>query len=134
MLPRSAPECWPSHQTKNPPFGGFSWLDEAQSGVAAQATREFLEMADAARLGAVTPVLQLAHQLLAGSARAFPQRSELRAHRVDRVQGARLRQALVEVCALGFTQRFFVAVQPALQALQHMRILRREAAQLAELL
>src|SRR5438445_13778326 len=135
MLPGSAvARCG----TKNPPVGRASWGVPASTGrsalgVAAQPVREFRERADAARLGAVAPVLQLPNELLAGGARALPQRRELGAHRVHGVQRARFRQSLLEVRALSLAQRFFVAVKPAFQALQNVRVVRREPAQLAEL-
>src|SRR5258706_141675 len=64
--------------------------------VAAQPVREFRERADAARFGAVAPVLQLTHELCA--------------HRVHGVKRARLCQTLLEVRALRLAQRFFVAM------------------------
>src|SRR5215471_20676487 len=131
MLPRSTAG---RRATKNPPKRVFLGSRTRSGSVAAQPSRELLEVADAARLGAVAPVLQLANQLLARRARALPQRNELGAHRVDRVQGARLRQSLVEVGALGLAQRPLVAVQPALEALKNVGVVRSEAAQLAELL
>src|SRR5438876_9514427 len=94
---------------------------ESALGVAAQPVRELSERADAARSGAVAPVLQLPHELLARSAGALPQRRELGAHRVHGVERARLRQSLLEIRALGVAQRFFVAMQPALEASQHVR-------------
>src|SRR6267143_6812326 len=136
MLPGSAlARC----ETKNPPVGRvFPGLplprERSALGVAAQPVREFRKRADAARLGAVAPVLQLPNKLVAGGARALPQRRELGAHRVHGVQRARFRQSLLEVRALSLAQRFFVAVEPALQALQNVRVVRREPAQLAELL
>src|SRR2546430_1280187 len=90
--------------------GGFLWGVSSALGVAAQPVREFRERADAARFGAVAPVLQLAHELVARLTRALPQRCELGAHRVHGVKRARLRQALLEVRALGLAQRFFVAM------------------------
>src|SRR2546427_9779280 len=96
--------------------------------------RELRERADAARFGAVAPVLELPHELLSRSAGALPQRCELGAHRVLRMKRARLRHPLLEVGALGIAQGFFVAVQPALKALQHVRVVRRKAAALPELL
>src|SRR5262249_44369023 len=119
---------------KNPPQRVFWSLVRRSGGVAAQPSRELFEVADAARLGAVAPVLQLADKLLARRARALPQRDELGAHRVHRVQGARLREPLVEVRALRLAERPLVAVQPALEALQDVGVVRGEAAQLAELL
>src|SRR5262249_32382244 len=119
---------------KTPPQRVFWSLVRRSGGVAAQPSRELFEVADAARLGAVAPVLQLADKLLARRARALPQRDELGAHRVHRVQGARLREPLVEVRALRLAERPLVAVQPALEALQDVGVVRGEAAQLAELL
>src|SRR5262249_34839236 len=121
-------------ETKNPPEGGFLFGRRRSGGVAAQPPREFLEVTDPARLGAVAPVLELAHELLARSARALPHGDELRAHRVDGVQRPGLRQSLVQVRALGLAQRLLVAVQPALEALEDVGVVRRKAAQLAELL
>src|SRR5205814_8296361 len=105
------------------------WGVSSALGVAAQPVREFSERADAARFGAVAPVLQLPNELLAGGTRAFPQARELRAHRVHGEQRARFPQSLPELRALGHAQRFFVALEPALQAAQNIRVVRREPAQ-----
>src|SRR2546430_14349476 len=134
MLPGSArPRC----QTKHPPVGaGFLGLplprERSGLGVAAQPVREFSERADAARFGAVAPVLELPDELLAGGTRAFPKGRELRTHRVNGLQRARLRQPLLEVRALGLAQRFLVAVEPALHALQNVPALALRTAQLSE--
>src|SRR5882672_6991621 len=133
MLPR-APGRWLARKQKTRRRAGFLEGSKSSGRVAAQPARELLEMLDSARLGAMAPVLELAHQLLARRTRALPQRHQLGSHRVHGVQGARFRQALVEVGALRIAKRPLVAVQPVLQALQDVGVVRSEAAQLAELL
>src|SRR5467141_1951050 len=115
MLPGKADRL---KSMKKPAEGGFFLASRFHGPrnllrVAAQSVRELRKRADTARFGAVAPVLQLTHELVARHARALPQRRELCAHRVHGVKRARLRQSLLEVRALGFAQRFFVAVEPA---------------------
>src|SRR5437762_13141626 len=85
MLPGSAvARCG----TKNPPVGRVLWGVSSALGVAAQPVREFSERADAARFGAVAPVLQLPNELLAGGTRAFPQGRELRDRKSTRLNSS----------------------------------------------
>src|SRR6476646_8193021 len=76
---------YPLTQQKSPAGAGL--LGGAQdSGVAAQAAREVRELRHIAALGALAPVLELAHELLAGERRALPKARKLLAHRPGRVQ------------------------------------------------
>src|SRR5256886_8315297 len=80
---------WRAAEQKTRRSGGFLWGVSSALGVAAQPVRESRERTDAARFGAVAPVLQLPNELLAGDPPALPQRRELGAHRAHGVQRAR---------------------------------------------
>src|SRR5712692_1330741 len=93
-------------------------------GVRAQALRKIDEWRDAARFGAVTPVLELAQQLFLRGAGALPERDELVAHGDGSGQRARIFQRLGKPDALSARKRL-AAEQGALQGAQHLRIARR---------
>src|SRR5690606_8694221 len=81
--------------------------------VGAQAARQPLQRADAARLGAQAPLLQVRDQLLAAQRRALPQRGEFAAHLDQLLQALAGREDLGEPLALVLGPARRVTVQPA---------------------